>query len=140
MAIAQTFLNSIDEGVFVTSIDLYFSAKDDTLTITIGLLEVKNDRSGSKILPFSAVTKSNCRYFYIYRRKHESPKFTFPSPVFKRWLQIWFLGIETNSTNYSLYVSELGQNRIGTTRRISEQPLVGSLFKSQNQRFMLTCL
>ena len=50
MAIAQTFLNSIDEGVFVTSIDLYFSAKDDTLPITIGLLEVKNDRSGSKIL------------------------------------------------------------------------------------------
>ena len=50
MAIAQTFLNSIDEGVFVTSIDLYFSAKDDTLPITIGLLEVKNDRPGSKIL------------------------------------------------------------------------------------------
>ena len=70
MAIAQTFLNSIDEGVFVTSIDLYFSAKDDTLPITIGLLEVKNDRSGSKILPFSAVTKAGCRYFYIYRRKH----------------------------------------------------------------------
>ena len=44
MAIAQTFLNSIVEGVFVTSIDLYFSAKDDTLPITIGLLEVKNDR------------------------------------------------------------------------------------------------
>ena len=44
MAIAQTFLNSIDDIVFVTSIDLYFSSKDDTLPITIGLLEVKNDR------------------------------------------------------------------------------------------------
>jgi len=132
MAIAQTFLNSIDEGVFVTSIDLYFSAKDDTLPITIGLLETRNDRPGSKILPFSAVTKAAAD-ISTSTDAETATKFTFSSPVYLRGGYKYALGIETNSTNYSLYVSELGQNRIGTTRRISEQPLVGSLFKSQNQ-------
>ena len=83
MAIAQTFLNSIDEGVFVTSIDLYFSAKDDTLPITIGLLEVKNDNSGSKILPFSC-NKSRLQIFLYLQTQTRITKFTFPSPVYLR--------------------------------------------------------
>ena len=83
MAIAQTFLNSIDEGVFVTSIDLYFSAKDDTLPITIGLLEVKNDRPGSKIFTFSAVTKAPTD-ISISTDANTTMKFTFPSPVYLR--------------------------------------------------------
>jgi len=30
MAVAQTFVNNVSEGCFVTSLDLYFSEKDST--------------------------------------------------------------------------------------------------------------
>ena len=37
-----------------------------------------------------------------------------------------------NSNAYRVYTAEIGQNSIGTTRRISTQPYAGVFFKSQN--------
>jgi hypothetical protein len=38
----------------------------------------------------------------------------------------------SNSSKYECFFAELGQNVIGTTRKVSEQPYIGVLFKSQN--------
>ena len=54
MAIAQTFVNQVEEGCFVTSLDLYFSEKDTIQPINVALFETYRDRPGSKILPFSS--------------------------------------------------------------------------------------
>lgn len=132
MAIAQTFLNNIDEGCFVTSLDLYFSAKDDTQPVTIALIETLNEKPGKRILPFSVVTKLPADVT-TSTDASSATTFTFNSPVYLRGGYQYALAIKSNSVNYKVYVAELGQNIIGTTRRISEQPLVGSLFKSQNQ-------
>ena len=40
--------------------------------------------------------------------------------------------ITSSSLAYEVFVSELGQKIIGTTRIVSEQPYLGSFFKSQN--------
>ena len=132
MAIAQTFFNNIEEGCFVTSIDLYFETKDDTLPISIALIETLADRPGKRILPFSAVTKIPSE-ISTSTDGSTATTFTFDSPVYLQGGVQYAIAMETNSVNYKLFVSELGQNIINSTRRVSEQPLVGSLFKSQNQ-------
>ena len=38
----------------------------------------------------------------------------------------------TNSLKYESWVAEMGQNLVGTTRKVSEQPYAGVFFKSQN--------
>ena len=40
--------------------------------------------------------------------------------------------ILTNDFDYQVYVSELGNKVLGSNRLISEQPFLGSVFKSQN--------
>ena len=131
MAVAQTFVNNAAEGCFVTSLDLYFSAKDSTQPITVSLLETYRSRPGSKILPFSTVTKA-ASDVNTSTDASSATTFTFDSPVFLKGGQTYAIGLFSNSTKYVAYISELGQNILGTTRRVSEQPAVGSLFKSQN--------
>jgi len=131
MAIAQTSVNNTAEGCFVTSLDLYFSAKDSIQPITIGVLETFRSRPGSKIIPFSVVTKAAADV-NTSTDASSATTFTFDSPVFLKGGQTYAITLFSNSTKYVTYISELGQNVIGTTRRVSEQPAVGALFKSQN--------
>ena len=131
MAVAQTFVNNVGEGCFVTSLDLYFSAKDTTQPINVAILETYRSRPGSKIVPFSVVTKAAADV-NTSTDAATATTFTFDSPVFLKGGQTYAIGVTSNSIAYVMYVSELGQTIIGTTRRVSEQPAVGALFKSQN--------
>lgn len=131
MAIAQTFLNNVGEGCFVTSLDLFFSQKDDTLPVTVYLVDTHMNLPTVRELPFSKVTK-NPSDINTSTDGLTATTFTFDSPVYLEGSVLYGIAIETNSTNYRLYVSELGGTIIGSTRRVSEDPLVGSLFKSQN--------
>ena len=56
-ALAQTFTVEADPeseitGRFLTSVDVYFQAKDDNLPITMEIRSVINGRPGNKVLPF----------------------------------------------------------------------------------------
>jgi hypothetical protein len=131
MALGQTFINNFGDGTFLTSIDLFFETKDDNIPVTIGILETLGQKPGKKVLPFSTVTK-NPSDINVSSDGTTATTFTFDSPVFIDGSETYAVGIDTVSTNYKVYVSELGKTVIGSTRRVSEQPLMGSLFKSQN--------
>lgn len=131
MTISQTFLNNVGEGCFVTSIDLFFEAKDDTLPVTVYLVETVMDLPTVKELPFSKVTK-NPSDINTSTDGSTATTFTFDSPVFLEGGALYGIAVESNSKDYKLYVSELGGTILGTTRRVSDQPLTGSLFKSQD--------
>ena len=123
MALAQTFFNNIGEGCFVTSLDLYFETKDDNLPITIALIETLANTPGRRILPFSTVTKIPSE-ITVSADGTTATKFTFESPVYLKGGYQYAVAMESNSTKYKVFVSELGENVIGTNRRVSEQPLV----------------
>ena len=65
-SLAQTFLIDDSGGVFVSSVDLFFSTKDDNIPITVQIREVVNGYPGTKILPFSEKTINpsavTCKY------------------------------------------------------------------------------
>ena len=58
--------------------------------------------------------------------------FTFPSPVFVKEQTEYCIVLFSYSQEYKVYISRMGENDIGDTRIISEQPHVGVLFKSSN--------
>src|SRR5690606_6454884 len=61
-------------------------------------------------------------------------RFTFPNPVYVEPGRFYSFVVISNSFNYDIYFSELGETIIGTNRIVSKQPNIGSMFKSQNGR------
>ena len=135
--IAQTFMVSeVPFGCYVTSIDTYFKKKSTTNPITLQLREVVNGYPGDRVIPFGEVTLSPGQVNIDAENGATSTKFTFPSPVFlQNNTEYCFVLLPAgNDPNYEIWVSELGENQLNTTTRISEQPNVGVLFTSANNR------
>lgn len=138
--VAQTFF--VDEtknpsGVFLTSVDLWFAAKSSSVPVTLEIRPVVNGYpSSAEIVSFgsitvdsdSIVTSSTENVFDV----DEYTKFTFRSPVYCPPGQ-YAIVIKGNSSDYRIYTAALGDFEIGsTTARITQQPYIGSMFKSQN--------
>jgi hypothetical protein len=59
-------------------------------------------------------------------------RFFFAHPVYLQNNTEYNLCIETDSTEYELWSSRLGENDVATSNIITQQPLLGSVFRSQN--------
>lgn len=126
--LAQTFF--IDTPCIVTKVDLYFSAKDTNLPAHIAIRKNVNGDPGPYVVPFSQA------YLYpstvnVTSNANVATSVTFSSPVF---LDIgeYSLTLGSDSKNYRVWVSELDSIDTVTSKRITEQPYVGTLYQSQN--------
>jgi hypothetical protein len=132
--LAQTFL--IDaalypDGVFLSDLDLYFKTKDtDGIPVSIQIRDTLNGYPAQTILPFSDVSL-NPSSVNISEDASSATKFTFPSLVYLQPGE-YAIVVMSNSLKYEAYISQMGENIIGTTRKVSEQPYAGVFFKSQN--------
>ena len=129
--LAQTFLIDDSGGVFVSSVDLFFSTKDDNIPITVQIREVVNGYPGTKILPFSEVS-INPSAVNVSADSTAATTFTFNSPVYIQENVEYALVVLANSVQYNAWVARMGDTQVNSDRTISEQPYAGVLFKSQN--------
>lgn len=134
--IAQTFIiENSAYGLFISKLELFFRTKSSTLPITVQIREVQNGFPGTRILPFGSVTL-DASEVNVSEDASAPTIFTFNSPVYLQpGIEYCFVILPAgNNPDYNIWVSELGQNQLGTTNRVSEQPYVGLLFTSANNR------
>ena len=136
--LAQTFRVDDTSGVFLTSVDVFFRDKDDTIPVTIQIRTVQTGLPTSKILPYSVVSKDPDEV-NTSEDGTVSTTFTFDSPVYVEGEQEYAIVLVTPSENYTAWISRMGEVDISTANLpdseqvlISQQPYLGSLFKSQN--------
>ena len=129
--LAQTFLIDDEGGVFLTSVDIFFSTKDAAIPVTVQVRDVVNGYPGQKILPFSEVTL-NPSAVNTSTDGTTATKFTFASPVYIQSNVEYCFVVMANSQDYNAYVARIGETSLDTNRTISAQPYAGVLFKSQN--------
>ena len=129
--LAQTFLCDKQGGAFITKVDLYFAQKDDNLPVTVQIRNVVNGYPGKKVLAFGEKTLEPSDV-NISDSAATATTFTFDSPIYLKENQEYCIVAMTQSLNYKVWISELGQTDIGGSRQVSEQPHLGVLFKSQN--------
>ncbi len=130
--LAQSFLVEEETGVFVTKCDVFFRSKDDMdIPLVFQLRSMENGFPTQKILPFSEIVLDPAD---IETSADGSVATTiqFKAPVFLEGGGEYAIALASNSTKYSVYISRIGENDLLTDAFISNQPYLGSLFKSQN--------
>jgi hypothetical protein len=140
--LAQTFLIEQKGGCFLSKVDVFFASKDTAIPATLEIREVVNGYPGKRVLPFSRVTLKpeaiNLSPNTVLLNDVDTPSydtpttFTFPSPVYVQENTEYAIVLASDSNNYKVWISQVGDQMPGTARTISEQPYLGSLFKSQN--------
>jgi len=136
--LAQTFRVDDASGVYATSVDCFFQTKDDELPVTMQIRTVETGLPTSKILPFSVVNLDPDQV-NVSEDGTVPTRFTFDSPVFLTGGTRFALILISASENYHVWISRMGEVDITTANLpdeqqviISQQPHLGSLFKSQN--------
>ena len=130
--LAQSFLIEDTTGVFVTKCDVFFRSKDDMdIPLVFQIRSMKNGFPTQHILPFSEIVLSPDD---ITTSSDGSVATTveFKAPVYCEGGQEYAMALASNSTKYSVYISRIGEQDLLTQTYISNQPYLGSLFKSQN--------
>ena len=131
--LAQTFLISEEGGCFITNVDLFFSEKDTNLPVWVELREVINGYPGPTLIPFGRKVLNPSDVNIDATTGATPTTFTFDSPVYLKQGIEYCLAVLTNSLNYRVWISALGETDVsGSNRVISTQPHLGLLFKSQN--------
>ncbi len=131
--LAQTFLVSETGGCFVSNVDLFFAEKDTNLPVWVELREVINGYPGPTLIPFGRKVLNPSDVNIDATTGATATTFTFDSPVYLKEGIEYCLVVMTNSLNYKVWISGLGETDVsGSNRIISTQPHLGVLFKSQN--------
>ncbi len=131
--LAQSFLVEEDTGIFVTKCDVFFRTKDDMdIPVVFQIRSMKNGLPTQHVLPFSEIVLDPAE---VNTSADGSVATTveFKAPIYLEGNGTEYaVALASNSTKYSVYISRIGETDLLTDTYISNQPYLGSLFKSQN--------
>jgi hypothetical protein len=130
--LAQSFLVDDEVGVFLTRCDVFFRSKDDMdIPVTFQLRTMVNGFPTQNVIPFSEIVIEPNQVQTSGDGSIATP-IVFKAPVYLEGGKEYCICLASNSTKYSVYISRIGENDLLTQTFISNQPYLGSLFKSQN--------
>ena len=137
--LAQSFEVPDINGVYLTKCDVYFQAKDtNELPVTLQVRTLQTGLPTQEILPFGECILDPSEVV-LSEDGSAATTFTFPSPVYCEGGGEFALVLLSASNEYFVYISRMGEEDITTVNSadsekviVSQQPLLGSLFKSQN--------
>jgi hypothetical protein len=130
--IAQSFLVLEDTGIFLTRCDVFFETVDDTdVPVTIQLRTMQNGYPTQHILPFSEITLEP-NEIQVSSDGSIATAIRFKAPVYLEGGTEYCVALASVSTKYRVFLSRVGETDLLTQTFISNQPYLGSLFKSQN--------
>ena len=120
------------DNVFIKSLDLYFKAKHSTLPVTVQIVETINGypysakivKNGAAMLEPSSVNISD--------DASSATTFTFPSAVMLESNKEYAFIVRSTSSDYRVWMSELGNEDVSSGERIDKDPYLGVAFRSAN--------
>ncbi len=132
--LAQSFFTyGVTGGCFLTSIELYFQTKDDIIPVQVELRNMINGypdklkQDNPNLVAIVQAANVN-----VSNNSTQSTKFTFPEQIYLNENSDYAFVVFSNSSNYNLFTSNLGEVSFETGKKIFKQPYIGSLFKSEN--------
>ena len=141
--IAETFLVQKDGGMFINSVDIFFSTKDAAIPVRLTIRTTKNGVPTQRIVPgadvilkpTTAQSGSAGEDGHIATSSDGSAKtnFKFPFPIYLAQDVEYAIVLTANTDAYNCYVAEMGQfDLTNINYRITKQPYNGVFFSSAN--------
>ena len=140
--LAQSFTVDEPTGIFVTSCDVYFRRVDpNNLPVVFEIRPMHTGMPTTKVLPFSQIYKQpeeitnplgKDPQHIIQEDGALATRFTFKAPVYLEGGEEYAVVLRSASNKYEVFVARVGENDLITDEFVSQQPFMGSLFKSQN--------
>jgi len=130
--LAQSFFIGDTTGIFATSCEVFFETVDDSnVPVQLDIRTVKLGVPSQEVVPFSQI---NLYPDQITTSTNGSvaTKFNFTSPVYLSPSTEYAICMLSASAKYRVFISRIGENDLVTDEFVSNQPTLGSLFKSQN--------
>ncbi len=131
--LAQSFLVDSVGGEFITKVDLFFQQVDDRVPVTVMIREMVDGYPTEKMLPLASKTLEP-EEISISEDGSVPTTFVFEAPIYVQEHKEYALVIKSDSREYNIFISKLGNADIDTGTIINDQPYLGVLFKSQNNR------
>lgn len=137
--LAQTFEVNDSNGIYITKCDVFFRTKDSTgIPITLQLRTSQLGVPTQEVLPFGEISLEPDSV-NVSEDASVPTTFTFPAPVFLESGNAYALVLISNSNEYNVWISRMTEVDVSTQNNpeseriiVSQQPTLGSLFKSQN--------
>lgn len=138
--IAQSFIVPEESGIFPSSIEIYFSSKDQTLPVTVQIRELINGTPGGSNTVIGDLEKTLLPSQVNVSTNGLVPtKFTFDNLTRLEGGKEYAIVVLSDSCDYNVWISRIGEEEISTINNpeiekiiINKQPSLGSLFTSQN--------
>lgn len=133
--LAQSFI--IDKPTHLTSVVLYFGSKDESAPVEIQIRRMINGfpasiTNGGDVHIEGSLVSLDPNSIILSSDGSFPTSFVFDNPIYLEPDEYCIVVQSPNSTDYTVFVSEVGQVDLSTNTLIDKQPLTGSLFKSQN--------
>ena len=134
--LAQTFFVEDEPGIFMTSVDMFFQSKSETLPLNLRIVDVVNGYPSRNVVKHSSVVL-NPDQVSVSNDGTVPTKFTFESPVYLPEGEYAYVTAAATS-EYNQWICQVGEADISTANQtelgkiiVSKQPTLGSLFKGQ---------
>ena len=136
--LAQSFSVQNESGIFVTEVDIFFRTKDPLLPVTVQLRPMVAGVPSEEVYPFGEAILE-AKDIFESADAGTPTTVTFPSPVYLEPKTDHSIVLLSQSNEYTVWISRMGEVDITTLLQpesrqvvVSAQPSLGSLFKSQN--------
>jgi len=137
--LAESFEVNDPNGVYITKCDVFFKTKDtNNIPVTLQIRTMQSGLPSQTILPFGEVVL-NPENVNVSENASVATTFTFESPIYLEKGNSYAIVLVSASDSYNVWISRMGEIDISTINKpdsekiiVSQQPTLGSLFKSQN--------
>jgi len=131
--LAQTFFVENEEGMFASSIDLFFSDKDADLPVWIQIVPIVNGSPSREVIVPGSIKYLSPASINVSKNAQSATTFEFNEPVFLKGFTEYAITIQSDSKAYKLWAGNAGDLKVGTTQeKVTKQTNVGPLFTPQN--------
>ena len=135
--VAQSFIFDNSEGAFITSVDIAFQSASSTLPIRCQIRPMRNGLPTTEIIAEKYLNASafvgKTSNTPSFSNSSTYVTFTFDEPVRVNNNEEYCIVLVTDSNDYNVWTAVAGDFLVGDkTRRLMQQPTLGSFFKSQN--------
>ena len=132
--LAQSFFTyGVTGGMFLSSIEVYFQTKDESIPVRCEIRTMVNGYpSLYEASSMNLVSVVDPADITVSDNASAATKFTFDPPLYLNEDADYCFVLRSNSNNYNVFTSRMGESSIEDGRKIFDNPYIGSLFRSEN--------